>query len=56
MVGLVMRQVKRVIDHLKQLFQHVVRGRSVGPVNRYLHHLVERVVINAFEVSSIRRA
>jgi len=42
-------------DHLKQLLQHVIRGRSVGPVNRYLHHLVERVVINAFEVASICR-
>jgi len=45
-----------VIDHLKQLLQHVIRGRSVGPVNRYLHHLVEHIVINAFEVTSIHRA
>jgi hypothetical protein len=45
-----------VIDHLKQLLQHVIRGRSVGPVDRYLHHLVEPIVIDAFEVASIRRS
>jgi hypothetical protein len=38
-------KVKWVIDHLKQLLQHVIRGRSVGPVDRYLHHLAERIVI-----------
>ena len=49
-------KVKWVIDHLKQLLQHVICGRSVGPVDRYLHYLVERVVINALEVASIRRS
>jgi hypothetical protein len=44
-----------VIDHLKQLLQHVIRGRSVGPVDRYLHHLIEQKIIDAFEVASIRR-
>ncbi len=48
-------KVEWVIDHLKQLRQHVISGRSVGPVNRYFHHLVERIVLDAFEVASIRR-
>jgi len=47
-------KVKWVIDFLKQLLQHVIRGWSVGPVDCYLHHLVECIVINAFEVASIR--
>jgi hypothetical protein len=46
-------KVKWVIDHHKQLLQHVICGRSVGPVDRYLHHLVKRIVIDAFEVASI---
>jgi hypothetical protein len=45
-----------VIDHLNQLLQHVIRGWSVGPVDCYLHHLVERKVIDAFKVASIRRS
>ena len=47
-------KVKWVIDHLDQLLQHVICGRSVGPVDCYLHHLVEREVVDAFEVASIR--
>jgi hypothetical protein len=49
-------KVKWVIDHLKQLLQHVIRGRSVGPVDRYLHHLIEQKIIDAFEVASIRHS
>jgi hypothetical protein len=47
-------KVKWVIDHLNQLLQHVICGQSVGPVDCYLHHLIERKVIDAFEVASIR--
>ena len=49
-------KVKWVIDHLNQLLQHVIRGRSVGSVDCSLYHLVERKVIDAFEVASIRRS
>ena len=47
-------KVKWVIDHLDQLLQHVIRGQSVGPVNCYLHHLLEHEVVDAFVVASIR--
>ena len=40
--------VKWVIDHLNELLQHVIRGWSVGPVNCYLHHFVEREVIDVW--------
>ena len=47
-------KVKWVIDHLNQLLLHVICGRSVGPIDCYLHHLIERKVVDAFEVASIR--
>ncbi len=46
-------KVKGVIDHLEQLLQQVICGWPVGPVNRYLHHLVECEVVNAFVVAAI---
>ena len=48
-------KVEGVIDHLKQLLQRVIHGRLVGPVNHYLHHIVEREVIDAFVVTAISR-
>ena len=41
-VAYFLAKVKWVIGHLKQLLQHVIRGRSVGPVDCYLHHFIVR--------------
>ncbi len=46
-------KVKGVVDHLKQLLQHVFRGRLVSPIDHYLHYIVEREVIDTFVVASI---
>ncbi len=49
-------KVEGVIDHLEQLLQHVICGWLVGPVDCYLHHLVEREVVDAFVVAAIGRS
>ncbi len=49
-------KVKWVIDYLNQLLQQVIRVRSVGPVNGYLHHFVECEVVDAFVVAAIGRS
>ncbi len=48
-------KVEGVIDHLEQLLQHVICEWPVGLVNRYLHHLVECEVVDAFVVAAIGR-
>ena len=49
-------KVEGVIDHLKRLLQHVICGWTVGPIDCYLHHLLEREVVDAFMVAAIGRS
>ena len=46
-------EIQGVVDHLGQLLQHIICGRSVSPVDGHLHNLKELEFTNALVITAI---